>query len=402
MLIEPKPYDPEPDPKSAGVGPAIASNGVAADGNGAATPDAWPAERSPIANRPGDRRPFDRRPDSRPADRRPTDHLLNAALLSAAAPGPAFLFPGQGSQYPGMVRDLTVCGPRARALVAEAEQATGHDITRLMTNADAATIANPELAQLLVFVASSVLHTELRDRGVRPTVVAGHSLGEYTALFACGSLDWTTALSLVAYRGQAMAEAAENEPGTMGAVVGLPVATVEHLCRTVAQDNGGVAVVANVNSARQVVVSGTTDEVESVLEKSRSAGALRSRRIPVGGAYHSPLMTPARDALAQRVREATLRPPRTPLVSSVTGEPITDIEAYREVLLDQVTRPVRWHTVVQLLAAAGITHYVEAGPGRVLSGLVREGTRGTRQQTALDALRGREKTAAVAGHLESA
>jgi [acyl-carrier-protein] S-malonyltransferase len=392
MLIEPNPHDPQPEPGPAGV----ASVGVpaAATSNGVIP--------SPLASRPGDRRPADRRPDRRPADRRPSDPLLTAALLSAAAPGPAFLFPGQGSQYPGMARDLTVCGPRARALVTEAERITGHDITALMTTGDAATIANPELAQLLVFVSSVVLHTELRDRGVRPSVVAGHSLGEYTALYASGSLDWGTALSLVAHRGRAMAEAARHQPGTMGAVVGLPVAKVEHLCRTVAGDNGGVAVVANVNSARQVVVSGTTDEVEAVLERARSAGALRSRRIPVGGAYHSPLMRPARDKLARKLRDATLRTPDTPFVSSVTGELVTDVEAYRKHLLEQVTRPVRWHAVVQRLASAGITHYVEAGPGRVLSGLVRETARGTRQQTALEALRGRQKAAAVAGQLESA
>ncbi|HEX6077284.1 MAG TPA: ACP S-malonyltransferase [Micromonosporaceae bacterium] len=380
-----------PEDRSAEAGPV-----------GGRPADARPADRSPIGSRPADRRPADRGPDRRPADRRPGDPLLTGALLSAAAPGPAFLFPGQGSQYPGMARDLTVCGPNARALVAEAERVTGHNLTALMTNADAATIANPELAQLLVFVSSSVLFTELRDRGVRPTVVAGHSLGEYTALVACGSLEWRTALSLVAFRGRAMADAAAHRPGTMGAVVGLPVAKVEHLCRTVAGNGDGVAVVANVNSGRQVVVSGTTDEVETVLERARSTGALRARRIPVGGAYHSPLMTPARESLAGMLREATLRPPETPFVSSVTGDLVTDIEAYRKPLLEQVTRPVRWHSVVQRFATAGIAQYVEAGPGRVLSGLVRETARGTHQQTALEALRGRQTTAAVAGQLESA
>jgi [acyl-carrier-protein] S-malonyltransferase len=161
-------------------------------------------------------------------------------------------------------------------------------------------------------------------------------------------------------------------------------------------------VVANINSGRQIVVSGTTAEVETVLERARTAGALRARRIPVGGAYHSPLMTPARDSLARLLRDARLRPPTIPFVSSVTGDLVTDVEAYRELLLQQVTRPVRWHTVVQRLTAAGITQYVEAGPGRVLSGLVREAARGTRQLTALEALRGRQQTVAVAGQRESA
>lgn len=360
-----------------------------------------PRSPSPIVGRPAARRPADRERDGHPGVQEPSDPLLTTTLLSAAALGPAFLFPGQGSQYPGMARDLTVCGPNARALVTQAEEIIGRDLTTLMTNADAATIADPELAQLLVFVSSSVLFAELQDRGVRPTVVAGHSLGEYTALVACGVLDWRIALSLVAFRGQAMADAARRSPGTMGAVVGLPLETVEQLCRDAAE-RGGIAVVANINSGRQIVVSGTTPEVESVLERARTVGAMRARRIPVGGAYHSPLMAPAGDSLARLLRGATLRPPTTPFVSSVTGDLVTDIEAYRELLLQQVTRPVRWHTLVQRLAAAGITQYVEAGPGRVLSGLVREAARGTRQLTALEALRGRQKTAAVAEQRESA
>lgn len=299
----------------------------------------------------------------------------------------AFVFPGQGSQYPGMARDLTMCSAAAHDLVAEAEQVTGVDITALMTSGDAATIADPHHAQLLVFVSSSVLLAQLRDNGVEPAVVAGHSLGEYTALVAAGSLPWRTALGLVAERGAAMAAEARRRPGTMGAVVGLAVGTVERLCRDATQSHGTV-VVANVNSARQVVVSGVAEAVDAVLEIARAAGALRARRIAVGGAYHSPLMAPAQERLAAMLGQAPLQPPEIPFVSSVTGAPVTDIEAYRSHLLAQVTMPVRWHATVEAIAGGGATEFVEVGPGRVLSGLGREIVRGARHLDVRTALRG--------------
>jgi [acyl-carrier-protein] S-malonyltransferase len=309
--------------------------------------------------------------------------------------GPAFVFPGQGSQYPGMIRDLSACGPVARDLVCTAEQVTGLDLAALMTNADAGTIADPQVAQLLVFVASSVLLAELRGRGCEPAAVAGHSLGEYTALVACGSLDWHTALALVTFRGAVMAEAARRRPGTMGAVVGLDLPRVERLCRA-ATERDGTAVVANVNSARQIVVSGTTEAVLDVLDAAAGAGALRAKRIPVGGAYHSPLMEAAQRRLAPLLRKAPLEPPRTPFVSSVTGEPVTDIEEYRAQLVAQVIRPVRWHAVTQRLGALGALEFVEVGPGRVLAGLGRETLRGARHLGAVDAIRRFPRTSTLA------
>jgi len=300
--------------------------------------------------------------------------------------GPAFVFPGQGSQYPGMVRDLSACGPVARDLVSTAEQVTGLDLATLMTNADAGTIADPQVAQLLVFVASSVMLAELRGRGCEPAAVAGHSLGEYTALVACGSLDWHTALALVTFRGAVMAEAARQRPGTMGAVVGLDLPRVDRLCRAAA-DRNGTAVVANVNSARQIVVSGTTEAVLDVLDAAAGAGALRAKRIPVGGAYHSPLMQAAMRRLAPLLWKAPLEPPRVPFVSSVTGAPVTDIEEYRVQLVAQVTLPVRWHAVTQHLGALGAVEFVEVGPGRVLAGLGRETLRTARHLGAVEAIR---------------
>ena len=308
----------------------------------------------------------------------------------------AFVFPGQGSQYPGMARDLTMCGDEARTLVAVAEKSTGVDLSSLMSSADAATIADPKLAQLLVFVSSSVLLAQLRANGVEPAVVAGHSLGEYTALVAAGSLEWETALALVAARGAAMAVEARQRPGTMGAVVGLPPATVERWCRDTTPRHGTV-VVANVNSPRQVVVSGTVAAVEAVLEAARTAGALRARRIPVGGAYHSPLMSGARERLVDLLRHAPLAAPRIPFVSSVTGELVTDIEVYRAQLCEQVTMPVRWHATVETLAGQGVTDFAEVGPGRVLSGLGREIARDARHHDARAMLLGRPRAMAGTG-----
>lgn len=298
----------------------------------------------------------------------------------------AFVFPGQGSQYPGMIRDLTACGPIARERLTIAEQVTGIDMTALMSTADAARIADPQIAQLLVFVASTVLLAELAEAGASPDVVAGHSLGEYTALVACGSLDWHSALALVAARAEAMAEAARWCPGTMGAVVGLAHEHVERLC-SAASARHGTAVIANLNSARQVVVSGTVDAVSEVLAAAREAGALRARGIPVGSAYHSPLMADAQRRLAPLLRQAPLRAPRVPFVSGITGELVGDIEAYRLLLAEQITLPVRWHAVAQCLAGLGVTEFVEVGPGRVLTGLDRETVRTARHRGALDALR---------------
>ncbi|MGC4897158.1 ACP S-malonyltransferase [Micromonospora sp. DT31] len=297
-----------------------------------------------------------------------------------------FLFPGQGSQFPGMGRELTAFGSRARALIDTAEQATGLPLLDLMDRADAARIADPHTAQVLVFVWSSVALRDLTDRGLRPDAVAGHSLGEYTALVACGALDWIDALALVSARGRAMAAAASRRPGAMGAVVGLDAETVRHLCAD-ATVGDEVAVVANLNSARQFVVSGTMDAVTAVLAAASAAGALRARRLPVGGAYHSPLMRGAEDALAPLLRGTVLRAPRVPMVSSMTGAAITDITGYADALTRQITSPVRWLATVGTLADE--TDFVEVGPGRVLAGLGRETLRAARHRSALAVARPR-------------
>jgi [acyl-carrier-protein] S-malonyltransferase len=267
--------------------------------------------------------------------------------------------------------ELLGCSPAARAVVDAAAELTDLPLHELMTRADARTIADPEIAQLLVFVMSIAFGRQLREQGLTPAVVAGHSLGEYTALVASDSLDWEVGLALVAARGRAMTAAARRRPGTMAVIAGLPATRVRDLCVT-ASTGVDLAVVANMNSPRQTVISGTTGAVGSVCGSATAAGALRARGLPVGGAYHSPLMTDAEDVLRPLLAATVLRLPRTPLISSVTGKPVSDVEVYRQQLLAQMTSPVRWQSTVEALAAAGASRYVEVGPGRVLTGLGRE------------------------------
>lgn len=285
----------------------------------------------------------------------------------------AFVFPGQGSQYAGMGRDLTWCGTEALIAIGTAEEVTGLPVKELMTRADAATIADPEIAQVLVFVHSMVLLNRMRADGAECAVTAGHSLGEYTAMVAAGMLDWFDGLEIVAARGRAMAAAARRTSGAMAVVVGLDPDDVRAMCeRASAQP----VVLANVNSPRQVVVSGVVDGVDEVMAAAAAAGALRAKRLAVGGAYHSPLMAPAEAELAPLLRTATLADPARPLVSSVTGSTVRDKEEHRAVLTGQITAPVRWRETAAELAAGGVTGYVEVGPGRVLCGLGREMHRG--------------------------
>jgi [acyl-carrier-protein] S-malonyltransferase len=308
---------------------------------------------------------------------------------------PAFVFPGQGSQAPGMGRELAACGAGPRQKIDAAHRITGLPVNELMTVADAATIADPEIAQLLVFVWSTVWLDQLTELGARPSVVAGHSLGEYSALVAAGSLEWETALRLVAARGRAMTAAARRRAGTMAAIVGVDPEVLAELCEQARAEHGQVNQVniANYNSPRQAVISGTVQAVEAVTAAAQEAGALRAKRLPVGGAYHSPLMATAEQELAPLLIDATFEQPRVPFVSSITGRRVTDIEAYRSELLGQVTGPVRWQDTVQTLLARGTDTFVEVGPGRVLSGLGREMARQARHLTALEGLRSFQRPA---------
>ena len=286
----------------------------------------------------------------------------------SAATRIAMLFPGQGSQYPQMARDLLRCRS-GRAVLAEAEAVCGLPLTSLMSTADAATLADPEIAQLSVLTHSLTLWDQLVTYGADPAMVAGHSLGEYTAMVAAGMLDRTDALILVSRRGRAMAEASRARPGAMGAVVGLHLGQIERMCH---EHGERAVVVANVNSARQVVVSGLRAAVEAVLDSARSAGALRAKLLPVGGAYHSPLMAEAAATMTALWRGVVLSPPRFPFLSSMTGALVADPDEQARLMLDQVGVPVQWRATMTTIQAGRVDAVVEVGPGRVLSGLARE------------------------------
>jgi len=307
------------------------------------------------------------------------------AQLGDAAGAIAFVFPGQGSQHPGMVRTLHRCSPSTRTLVDRAERATGVALTELMTSGDADALADPRIAQLAVFVTSTALLEELRLRGWRPAVVAGHSLGEYSALAAAGVVDWDDALRLVDARGTAMAAAAATRPGAMAAVAGLDITRLEGLCR-LASHYGEHVSIANINSGSQLVISGSEIAVTRVIDAARVAGALRACRLPVGGAYHSPLMQPAADLLRGELREIDMRRPMIPFVSSATGDLVDDPEEHRKVLMEQVLLPVEWKRTVERLVALGVEHVAEVGPGHVLTGLCRDNARAVNRVHAEDLL----------------
>lgn len=283
------------------------------------------------------------------------------------------VFPGQGSQYPGMGRDLLRC-PYGASLIDRAAGISGLPLDDLMTRAGAEALADPAVAQLSVLVHSLTLLRQLEEQGVTPDAVAGHSLGEYTAMVAAGMLDIDTAITIVAQRGWAMADAAAHTPGAMGAIVGLSADRVGQLCRQAAAHPVGIA---NINSARQLVISGVSAGVRDVLERSASASALRAKQLRVGGAYHSPLMDPAAVAMRDVWNTTTLMAPDRLMISSVTGGPVSDPDSQVQRMKDQISAPVDWLTVQSTLRAAtktgsGSVTVVEVGPGRTLTGLARE------------------------------
>jgi [acyl-carrier-protein] S-malonyltransferase len=290
------------------------------------------------------------------------------APVVALAPRVALLFPGQGSQYPQMARDVLRC-PQGPALLEQAEAISKLPLTRLMSTADAATLADPEIAQVSVLVHSLALLDQLQADGVVPGVVAGHSLGEYTAMVAAGMLDVPTAIELVALRGRAMAAAARRRPGAMGAVVGLTAEDVSAFCHASVEQP---VAVANVNSPRQLVVSGVPAGVEHVLTAAQAAGALRAKALRVGGAYHSPLMAPAARTMAVVWADVPLAEPTCTLVSSLTGGVVTDARRHARRMRSQVSDAVQWRTAMATVAAHRPDVVVEVGPGRVLAGLARE------------------------------
>ncbi|MDX2176967.1 MAG: ACP S-malonyltransferase [Candidatus Sumerlaeia bacterium] len=280
----------------------------------------------------------------------------------------AFLFPGQGSQASGMGKDAAERNPQARALFERADAILGLPLTQLCFEGPEDKLKPTEITQPALYVSSAATLEVLRAAGHAPGAVAGHSLGEYTALYAAGVFDFETGLRLVRARGLAMAEAGTHAPGAMAAILGLDGAKVEELCA--AASDKGVVVAANFNDPGQTVVSGSPEGVAALCEAAKAAGAKRALPLPVSGAFHSPLVQPAAETMRAALADAKLQPPACLFINNADAKALSDPEAIRDSLVRQVVSPVRWVASVEALSAAGFSTFVEVGAGKVLKGLV--------------------------------
>ena len=276
----------------------------------------------------------------------------------------AYVFPGQGSQFPGMAKDLYDNNPVAREMLERANDILGFRITDIMFDGTADDLKQTKVTQPAIFLHSVVLAKCLPD--FKPDMVAGHSLGEFSALVAAGAMDVEEGLKLVSIRAKAMQKACEKQPGTMAAIIALPTETVESICA----ETEGIVVAANYNCNGQIVISGEKEAVEAACEKMKEAGAKRALVLPVGGAFHSPLMEPARAELAEGIEKAVFKTPICPVYQNVTARPSTDPVEIKANLLAQLTSPVRWTQSVENMIADGASSFTELGPGKVLQGLV--------------------------------
>ena len=275
-----------------------------------------------------------------------------------------FMFPGQGSQFPGMAKELYESNPTAREMFDRANEILGFDITDIMFNGTAEDLKQTKVTQPAVFLHSVILAKCSPD--FKPDMVAGHSLGEFSALTAAGALDFEDGLRLVSIRAHAMQKACEANPGTMAAILALPAETIEAVCAEV----DGIVVPANYNCDGQIVISGAVDAVAEASEKLKAAGAKRALILPVGGAFHSPLMQPAAEELAAGIESVEFKTPVCPVYQNVTALPTTDPAEIKKNLLAQLTAPVRWTQSVMNMVADGAASFTESGPGKVLQGLV--------------------------------
>lgn len=289
----------------------------------------------------------------------------------------AYVFPGQGAQFTGMGQELFEQSALAKSLFQQANEILGFDITKVMFEGSAEDLKQTEVTQPAVFLHATILAQVLGD-SFAPDMVAGHSLGEFSALVANRCLSFEDGLKLVSQRAQAMQKACALEPSTMAAVLGLEDAVVEEIC----DNTPGTVVAANYNCPGQLVISGSLKAVETACIKLTEAGARRALMLPVGGAFHSPLMAPAQDELGKAIEATEFAPPICPIYQNVTASAVTDPEAIKSNLLSQLTAPVRWTQSVQQMIRDGASGFIEVGPGNVLQGLVKKIDRGVQTQKA--------------------
>ncbi|WP_416448524.1 ACP S-malonyltransferase [Leeuwenhoekiella sp. A2] len=278
----------------------------------------------------------------------------------------AYIFPGQGAQFSGMGKDVYDTSADARAIFEKANEILGFNIAKTMFDGSAEELKETKVTQPAIFLHSVALYKSLGN--VKPAMVAGHSLGEFSALVANGVLDFEAGLKLVSQRAQAMQKACDLEPSTMAAVLGLEDEIVESVCA----DVEGTVVAANYNCPGQLIISGEIKAVEEACERLKERGAKRALILPVGGAFHSPLMEPAREELAAAIESTTFNEPLCPVYQNVSTFAVTDPSEIKENLLFQLTAPVKWTQSVQNMIADGATDFIEVGPGKVLQGLVKK------------------------------
>lgn len=283
----------------------------------------------------------------------------------------AYVFPGQGAQFVGMGKDLYDNSPMAKEMFEKANQILGFRITDLMFAGTDEDLKQTKVTQPAIFLHSVIL-SKVLGSDFKPEMVAGHSLGEFSALVAAGALNFEDGLKLVSARAMAMQKACEKEPSTMAAVLGLDDEKVEEICNSIDE----VVVPANYNCPGQLVISGSIKGIEIACQKLTEAGAKRALKLAVGGAFHSPLMEPARQELAAAINATTFNRPICPIYQNVDAKPTTDPEVIKKNLVAQLTAPVRWTQTVKNMIADGATSFVELGPGNVLQGLVKKVDRG--------------------------
>ena len=279
----------------------------------------------------------------------------------------AYIFPGQGSQFPGMGKNLYDSNSAAKELFEHGNEILGFKISDIMFTGTADDLKQTNVTQPAIFLHSVILYKTLENP--KPDMVAGHSLGEFSALVANGVLNFEDALKLVSVRAEAMQKACEINPSTMAAVLGLDDAKVEEICNSFTDD---VVVAANYNCPGQIVISGSNKGIEKACELMKAAGAKRALILPVGGAFHSPLMEPAKEELANAINAANFNQPICPVYQNVVAKAVTDPQEIKNNLIAQLTGPVRWTQSVLSMIADGATHFTEVGPGKVLQGLVQK------------------------------
>ena len=280
----------------------------------------------------------------------------------------AYVFPGQGSQFSGMGKNLYESNPIAKELFEQANEILGFRISDTMFTGTDEDLKQTNVTQPAVFLHSVIAFKTLDN--IKPDMVAGHSLGEFSALVANNTLSFVDALKLVSIRAKAMQKACELNPSTMAAVLALDDAIAEKICAEITAETGEVVVAANYNCPGQLVISGSIKGIEIACERMKAAGAKRALVLPVGGAFHSPLMLPAKEELAAAIEATNFSNPSCPVYQNVVAKAVTDATQIKKNLIDQLTGAVRWTQSVQSMIADGATHFTEVGPGKVLQGLV--------------------------------